>query len=213
MKKILLWLLLLLVVGICAGYGIGRYLESSKPKAERIPIAAEPALPPREIQLYFADPQGRYLVPEARQIPGCDADQDCMRSLFAALRSGSQQGNLPVVPKDADLLGIEVENDLVRLNFSHQLIDHLPSGTLPELLTVYSLVNSLVENFSYLRQVQFLIDGQTSQTLKGHVRIDLPVYADFSLNRPPMTGPEPETGSTEPAKSVAPPDTTSPNSQ
>lgn len=191
MKKILLGLLILLVVGICAGYGIGWYLQHSKPTAERIPIVTEPELPPREVQLYFADPQGRYLVPELRQIPGCDADQDCMRAVIDALRSGSQQGNLPVLPKETELLGIEVENDLVRLNFSRQLVIHHPGGSLSELLTVYSLVNSLVENFSYLRQVQLLVDGQIQQTLKGHVRIDQPVYADFSYSRPPLPGPEP----------------------
>jgi len=204
MKKILLGLLVLLVVGICAGYGIGWYLQRSQPAAERIPIVIEPDLPPREIQLYFTDPGGTYLVPELRQIPGCDADQDCMRSLFEELRKGSQQGNLPVLPEDAVLHGVELENDLVRLNVSQQLVDHLPGGSLSELLTVYSLVNSLVENFSYLRQVQILVDGQVRQTLKGHVRIDQPIFADFSFSHPPLTGPEPVVEKNEAQKQDVP---------
>jgi Sporulation and spore germination len=213
MKKLLLGLLGLLVVGIAAGYGIGWYLHHSQQKVERIPIVVEPEQPPREVQLYFADPQGRYLVPELRQIPGCDADQDCMRSLVEALRSGSQQGNLPVLPKSANLIGVELENDLVRLNFSRQLIDHHPGGTLSELLTVYSLANSLVENFSYLRQVQILIDGQIQQTLKGHVRIDQPVFADFSYNRPPLAGPVPVDESQEGKPQTVPDEATPPDTR
>lgn len=188
MKKILLGLIGLLVIGITAGAGIGWYLQHSEPTTERIPIVIEPELPPREIQIYFADPQGNFLVPELRQIAGCDADQDCIRAMINALRSGSQQGNLPVLPNTAKLLEVELENDLVRLNFSRQLVDHHPGGTLSELLTVYSLSNSLVENFSYLRQMQILVEGKTLQTLKGHVRIDQPVFADFSYLHPPLPG-------------------------
>jgi hypothetical protein len=192
MRKLLLGLLGLLVIGIAAGYGIGWYLQRSLPTAKRIPVVTEPALPSREVQLYFAEPRERFLLPELRQIPGCEADQDCLRSLVEALRSGSRQGNSPVLPKSAELIGVELENDLVRLNFSRQLVDHHPGGTLSELLTVYGLTNSLVENFSYLRQVQILVDGRIQQTLKGHVRIDQPVFADFSYNRPPLPGPEPD---------------------
>ena len=190
MKKILLGLLGLLIIGIAAGYGIGWFLQHSQQTADRVPIVIEPELPPREVQIYFADPEGRFLVPELRRIPGCDADQECIRAVINALCSGSEQGNLPIMPEDAKLLDVELENDLVRLNFSRQLVDHHPGGTLSELLTVYSLTNSLVENFSYLRQAQILIEGKTVQTLKGHVRIDQPVFADFSYHHPPLPGPE-----------------------
>ncbi len=81
-----------------------------------------------------------------------------------------------------------MENDLVRINFSRHLVDHHPGGSLSELLTVYSLMNSLSESFPYLRQMQILVDGEIRQTLKGHVRIDLPVYVDFTLTQAPDTG-------------------------
>lgn len=192
MKKILLVLLGLLLIGVLTGYGIGWYLQQAQQPAERIPIVVDAELPEREVQLYFAAPQGDYLQPEARQIAGCDDDRDCIRSVLEALRSGSQQDLLPVVPPKTGILDIELENDLVRVNFSRHLSDFHPGGSLAELLTVYSLVNSLSENFPYLRQLQILVDGQVLQTLKGHVRIDQPVYADFNFSRPPQTGPLPE---------------------
>lgn len=190
MKKLLLGLAGLLVVAILAGYGIGWYLQRGERAVARLPIIVESALPQRAVQLYFADPQGTYLLPELREIPGCDDDRDCIGSLLQELISGPQQGGLPVLPASARVLGIELENDLVQVNFSRQLVDLHPGGSLSELLTVYGLANSLAENFSYLRQLQILIDGQPQATLKGHVRIDQPVYADFSYSRPPLPGPK-----------------------
>lgn len=192
MKKILLGLLGLLLIGVLAGYAIGWFLQQAQEPEVRIPIVVEEDLPEREVQLYFVDSHGSFLVPEARMIAGCDDDRDCIRSLLEALRSGSQQELLPIIPPQVGILEIELENDLVRVNFSRHLSDFHPGGSLSELLTVYGLANSLSENFPYLRQVQILIDGQPQQTLKGHVRIDQPVYADFSYSRPPQTGPLPE---------------------
>ncbi|NOQ51386.1 MAG: hypothetical protein GQ578_04110 [Desulfuromonadaceae bacterium] len=202
MKKLGLGLCGLLMVGILAGYGVSWFLQQDQPPAERIPIVVEEALPAWEVQLYFTDPQGLFLQQEVRQIPGCDDDRDCIRSLLEELRSGSRQGLLPVLPKQTGILDIEVENDLVRVNFSKHLVDFHPGGSLSELLTVYSLANSLHENFSYLRQLQILIDGELRQTLKGHVRIGQPVYADFSLSRPPLTGPLPESTIDEQSESA-----------
>ena len=194
MKKILLALLALLLVGVVAGYLTGWFLRQSQPPTERVTIPVEADLPARQVQLYFSAPEGTYLQPEARQIAGCDDDRDCLRSLLEALRSGSQQGLLPILPAQSGILAVQLENDLATIDFSRHFSDFHPGGSLPELLTVYGLVNSLSENFPYLRQVQILVDGQVQQTLKGHVRIDQPVYADFSFSRTPQSGPVPAGG-------------------
>jgi spore germination protein GerM len=141
----------------------------------------------REVQLYFTAPEGTYLVSEAGAIPMCDMDRDCINSLLVSLINGSQQGNSAVLPKETKILGVEVENDLVRVNFSRQLVDFHPGGSLSELLSIYSIANSLSESFPYVRQIQILVEGELRQTLKGHVRIDQPIYANFSYNEPPLT--------------------------
>jgi hypothetical protein len=188
MKKLLTGLLGLLVIGVLAGYGVGWFLQQAQPPAERIPIVVNDTLPQREVQLYFADREETHLQPEARLIEGCEDDRDCIRSLLEALRAGSQQALAPILPQEVGILDIELENDLVRINFSQQLVDFHPGGSLSELLTVYGLINSLSESFPYLRQLQILVAGEPRLTLKGHVRIDQPVYADHSYSRPPQTG-------------------------
>lgn len=185
MKKILLGLLGVLLVGVLLGYLGGILLQQEQPTAERIPIVVEEELPEQQVTLYFGDVNGAYLVAETRLIDGCDDDRDCIRSVLEELRSGSRQDLQPVLPEQTGILEIELENDLVRVDFSRHLSDFHPGGSLSELLTVYSLVDSLSENFPYLRQMQITVDGQLQQTLKGHVRIDQPVYADFSYTHPP----------------------------
>jgi len=192
MKKPLLVLLGLVVVGILAGYGVGWYFQQPEEVGEEVRIVIAEQLPDREIQLYFVDPSGSFLVSEAAEIPGCDDDRDCIQSLLNSLIKGSQQGNLPVLPKETNILDIEVENDLARVNFSRHLVDLHPGGSLTELLSIYSLANSLNENFPYIRQLQILIEGEVRETLKGHARIDQPIYADFSFSKPPMTGSVPK---------------------
>ena len=192
MKKSLLGLLGLIVVGVLVGYGVGWYFQQSQEVGEEVRVVIADQLPDREIQLYFADPSGSFLVPEAYVIPGCDADQDCILSLLNGLINGSQQGNLPVLPKETKVLDIKVENDLARVNFSRQLADLHPGGSLVELLSIYSLANSLNENFPYVRQLQILIEGEVRQTLKGHARIDQPIYANFNFSKPPLSGATPE---------------------
>ena len=38
-----------------------------------------------------------------------------------------------------------------------------------ELLAVYAVVNTLVQNFEEIRQIRFLLDGKETQTLTGHI--------------------------------------------
>ena len=190
MKKIFLGLALVLGVGILLGYGIGWFFQHSQDEVAQVPAFIEEALPPREVTLYFAEPEGRYLLRETDVIAGCEDDRDCVRALLEQLIAGPQGDKVRVLPETTRIRGVELENDLVRIDFSRHLVDHHPGGSLTELLTIHSLINSLSESFPYLRQMQILVEGDLRQTLKGHVRIDHPVYADYALTQPPGTGVE-----------------------
>ena len=192
MKNFLLSLLGILFVGILLGYGVSWYFQQPQNKTDEVRVVIAEEVPVREVQLYFSAPSGTFLIPESREIPICDEDRDCIKSIFLNLIASSQQGNLPVLPAETKILAVEVENDLVQVDFSRHLVDFHPGGSLTELLSIYGLINSLNENFPYVRQLQIRVEGEVRQTLKGHARIDQPVYADFSFSEPPLTGPIPE---------------------
>jgi hypothetical protein len=199
MKKILLILSGVLLVGILVGYGTSWYFQQSQKTPEQLPVVVTEEITSREIQLYFTAPAGDFLVAESYEIPACDQDSDCIRSLLDGLINGSRQGNLPVLPKETQVVTVEVINDLVRIDFSRQLVDFHPGGSLSELLSVYSLINSINENFPYIRQLQIVVEGEVEQTLKGHVRIDQPIYPDFSYSEAPRPGLFPEQPESEAA--------------
>jgi len=177
-----------LLVGILVGYGISWYFQQGQQLPEKVPIVVADEVATREVQLYFTAPAGDFLVAEDYEIPVCEEDSRCIRSLLTGLIKGSQQGNLSVLPKETKVLTVEVVNDLVRVDFSRQLIDFHPGGSLSELLSAYSLINTINENFPYIRQLQIVVEGEIEQTLKGHVRIDQPVYPDFKYSEPPLPG-------------------------
>lgn len=186
MKKILVGLIVILAAGVLLGYGISWMSQQVKKTKEEAPRIIIETLPERMVQLYFTAPEGTFLMAETAAIPGCEEDRDCIVSLVQALTKGSQAGNLSVLPQQTTVLNAEVENDLVRINLSKQVVDFHPGGSLTELLSIYSIANSLSENFPYIRQVQLLVEGEVRQTLKGHARIDQPIYADLSYNQLPV---------------------------
>ncbi|MDT8418792.1 MAG: GerMN domain-containing protein [Desulfuromonadales bacterium] len=182
MKRSLLLLVPLLVVVLLV-----IWRQPAKQVKEPAPEPIKVELLPREALLYFADPAGRYLVSEIQQIGGCDEDRDCVGNLIASLISGPQGELLPILPPQAEVLNVELRDDLVIVDFNGAFVHAHPGGSLSELLTVYGLVNSLAVNFPYLKQMQILVEGQPVGTLKGHLSLDRPVMADFSYSRQPQT--------------------------
>jgi len=188
MKRIFFSLTLVLTIGILLGYLLGWIFQHSREEVAQIPGFIQDTLAQQEVTLYFTEPQGRYLLRETVEIAGCEDDRDCVRTLLERLIAGPQGGSVRVLPATTRIEGVELENDLVRINFSRHLVDHHPGGSVTELLTIHSLINSLSESFPYLRQMQILVEGEVRQTLKGHVRIDYPVYADYALTQKPQFG-------------------------
>ncbi|MFO7812069.1 MAG: GerMN domain-containing protein [Pelovirga sp.] len=185
MKRVFFILAAVLITGIALGYILGWFFQASRDEEAPAPEFIGETLAEREVSLYFAEPEGRYLARETAIISDCEDDRDCVRALLEQLIIGPRGDNMRVLPTATRIEGVELENDLVRINFSRHLVDHHPGGSMTELLSIYSLINSLSESFPYLRQMQILVEGEVRQTLKGHVRIDHPVYADYTLTEPP----------------------------
>jgi hypothetical protein len=185
MKKRLL-IIFLLTLFLC-GVAIWLLLPE-KPEEVTSPVAIKVEQLPREALLYFADPEGRYLVSEVQQIAGCDEDSDCVRNLFTSLAAGPEGDLLPTLPAQTKVLSVKLQDALAVVDFNSAFVHAHPGGSLSELLTAYALVNSLTVNFPYLKQLQILVEGQSVASLKGHVSLSQPIIADFSYSRPPQTG-------------------------
>lgn len=132
------------------------------------------------VQLWFADSQGQTLVMEEREIPKVEG---IARATINELISGPSPESdlLPVIPVGTVLKDINVKDDgLIIVDFSRELIDNHIGGATSEALTVYSIVNTLTQ-FPTVDRVQFLIEGQTVDTLTGHIDLSEAVMSSLEF--------------------------------
>jgi len=76
--------------------------------------------------------------------------------------------SIDAIPVDA---AEESENQtlLAVINLHGAFVQGHPSGILPEMLTIQSILGTLHANLPQITQVRFLVDGQQAQTLAGHI--------------------------------------------
>ncbi len=183
---------LVLVAGAIGGVFLVR--TTFQPvEQEAAPVVMEQEVAMQEFQLYFGSSKGTHLVAESRSLPACEAENTCVTRVFNELIAGPDNPDLlPVLPAEAQVVQVQQEAGVVLVDMSKEFFTRHPGGTLSELLTVYSLVNTLAENFPHLRQIRLLQEGEPQDTLKGHVSLKLPVVADFRFSDPPLGEVTPE---------------------
>ena len=143
-----------------------------------------PFLAPEEnvklVRLYFASPDADYLKVEARRILREERIIDEAEVLVKELVNGPR-GNLDLtIPPETQLreLYIVSEEKCAYLDFNQAFQANHPGGSAGELLTIYSLVNTLIDNLEGIERVQILVEGKTIETLAGHIDTTKP----FSRN-------------------------------
>lgn len=136
----------------------------------------------RAVVLYFADPEEDLLVEERREIPKRDDVEEEAEELIGALVRGPRGKLVPTLPPRVRLLGLQIdERGVARVNFSKELSKDHPGGSSGEILTVYSIVNSLTRNFPQIKRVQLLIEGKRVETIAGHLSVVGPVQSNPEL--------------------------------
>jgi hypothetical protein len=141
---------------------------------------APPVHEKREIHLYFGDLQGRYLTAEQRIVEQSADDVAFGRHILEALLQGPKQGTSRTLPPEADLRAFYIISEgTAYVDFKAGSFHNHPGGVETELLSIYSIVNTLVLNVEKIRSVKFLIGGQEAATLAGHVDLSYPIKADM----------------------------------
>lgn len=175
------FILILLVFGGLIGR---KYWIKTHPVSPALVTREEPA-GLRDVVLYFGASDGLLLLPETREITGCQDNQVCIENTVRSLVDGPIGDLVPILPTQTQLLSVTEQDGLATVNFSRELVNNHPGGGVSELFTVYGLINTLAENFPHIRQVRILVEGEPVTSLKGHVDLRQPLSADFRLTRPP----------------------------
>jgi hypothetical protein len=126
--------------------------------------------------LYFGDLQGRFLTSEQRSVHRPDSAAAYARQLINMLIEGPKQGGSRTLPETARVRALFVSGDgIAYVDFVDNAFEQHPGGVGSELISLYSVVNTLVLNIEEIRFVKLLIGGQEAGTLAGHVDLG-PVY-------------------------------------
>ena len=134
--------------------------------------------------LYFADRDYYYLMSEQRVVSHSGNSVDFARAIVEALIKGPQKSLVRTIPANAKLRAIYIAPaGVCYVDLSSDVGNDHPGGCNSELLTIYSVVNSLILNVPEIKRVKLLIDGKEVQTLAGHIDLAFPLEANMLLIR------------------------------
>jgi spore germination protein GerM len=153
-----------------------------KPFLEKKPEKKVVAKERKDVILYFSEPEEEYLVGEKREILKRDKVEEEAEEIIAELIKGPKGKLIPTVPSHAKLLTFQIdERGLAKVNFDQTLPKEHPGGSSAEMMTIYSIVNSLTLNFPQIKRVQILIDGKAVESIAGHISLKQPIPSNPNM--------------------------------
>ena len=108
--------------------------------------------------------------------------EDRIRQVLLELLRGPELLNYTPIPSGTSLIGLFMDDEgIAYLDLSEEVRKNHPGGTSGEIMTIYSLVNTVIDNFHTIKGVKLLIMGKEIETLKGHIDTRYP----FTLREKP----------------------------
>jgi spore germination protein GerM len=152
--------------------------NSLKPWLEKWSILEEK----KGVFLYFSEREGEYLIGEKREILKRSEVKEEAKETIVELIKGPKGKLIPTLPPQTKLLSLQFDEEgVAKVNFNKALSKDHPGGSSGEMMTVYSIVNSLTLNFPQIKRVQILIEGKAIETIAGHLSLKQPVSSNREL--------------------------------
>ncbi len=175
------FVILLFLIGIIASISIlfrKEIVHTFRPFLEKLNLVEER----KEIVLYFSDQDGEYLIGEKRKIIKKGVLKEEAKEIIDELIKGPRGKLIPTLPPRTKCLNLKLdERGVAIINFNKALSKDHPGGSSAEILTTYSIVNSLIQNFPQIKQVQILIEGKPIETIAGHLSLKQPIASKPDL--------------------------------
>ncbi len=134
----------------------------------------------RVVHLYFANSDQSALMAEQRSMPAGIPPEIAGVRIMQALIEGPKQRLERTIPDKTHIRGFYItDNRTAYVDVSSAIREHHPGGARSELLTVFSIVNSLTMNLTDIETVKILVEGQEATTLTGHMDLRFPMRANL----------------------------------
>lgn len=167
-------------------FKLGLSLPTQKPTVtvtqRAVPVVAE-----RTVYIYLPkdSSKGVYLsrVAIACREKGSLPDV-ALKALFAAGQQGG--GAAGLIPEGAKPLSpVRIQGDVATVDLNGRFKHNFSGGLDQEALTVNSIVHTVVSNSGgKVSKLRILVEGETVETLGGHLELTDPIAADSALLRP-----------------------------
>ena len=175
--------------------------EASGEEAARVAPDAASAGRRINVRLYFEAPDREGLLPEEREVAFSPDLAVQLRTVVEELAKGSTTGLVPTLAPGTRVLEVFVQaRGVAYVDLSPEAAA-LPGGSKAEVLTVYSIVNTIVTNFPSVSRVQIVVDDKPVTSLGGHVDLSRPLPPDMTLLAQPS--PSPSAGEASPGSPPA----------
>lgn len=168
--------------------GLAGVLIWRSPSEEASPDAATGDSPMVEadgdqalLRLYFPG-GGGWLIAEERAVPVEGAGADLTAIATEVLAGPTSAGLRAPFPANTELGSVFIsESGIAYVDLISTRANPPPSGSRDEMLSVYSLVNSVLANLPDLSAVVLLWNGQQRPTFAGHLDTGRPLEQNRSL--------------------------------
>ena len=138
----------------------------------------------RMVRLYFAAPTADGLQEEERSISRGASFVEEAKQTVAELIKGPRNGLAPTLPSGVELRQLYIDGrGVAYVDFTRDIQVKHPGGSSGELLTIYSIVNTLAANFDQIQRVKILVEGNEVLTLAGHIDTRHPFAPRYSFER------------------------------
>lgn len=135
-----------------------------------------------EVTLYFLRGDGEALMPESRRVFRTTTVNDRARQAVQALIDGPEGGLLPSLPPGTQLLELFVATDgTAYVDFGPELLLGIGKSTSDAVYAIYSIVDTLAENFDEIQRVKILVEGDEAEDVGGHFDLSRPILPEMSL--------------------------------
>jgi spore germination protein GerM len=133
------------------------------------------------VKLFFLAPDQPALLIEDREVAYSADLAGQVRTVVEELVKGPQKGLVGTLPAETKVIDTFVTAaGTAYVDLSKEAALKHPGGSRGELLSVYSIVNSLTSNFPAVKRVQIMVDDRQATTLAGHVDLTRPLAADMT---------------------------------
>ena len=182
---------ILLLGGLAILIGVawwGLWAELARPGAARArasvaPAPSAPVSSGRKIKarLFYVAEDGSRLMEVERDVPFGEGTAEQARQIIESQIAPVSEPLVSAVPLGTALRAVYVtEGGQAFVDFSRELVAGHSGGSTNELMTVYTIVDSLTANLPAVMSVQVLVEGKPVETLAGHVDLRRPLEKNLT---------------------------------